>query len=74
LREHISSIFRAEKKTQARNEQEAGRLLHVGLSLDLHFDLEDGDDIPPKHQLNFTGVHGVVPQKIEYFHLDTCFL
>jgi hypothetical protein len=31
------------------------------------FDLEDGGDVPPKRQLTFNGLHGVISLKILFF-------
>jgi hypothetical protein len=40
--------------------------LHVDFLLGLFFDPEDGD-VPPKHQLTYNALHGVISQKTEVF-------
>jgi hypothetical protein len=39
-------------------------MVHSGLFLGLFFDIEYVDDVPPKRRLTFTGLHGVISQKI----------
>jgi hypothetical protein len=43
-------------------------MLHAGFLLGLIFNPEDGGRyIPPKRELAFNGVHGVISQKMELF-------
>jgi hypothetical protein len=61
FRRHISppssvSNNRRSKKPARR----AFCLFHAGFLLDLLFNPEEGDDIPPKYRLTFTGIQGVI--------------
>jgi hypothetical protein len=42
-------------------------LLHAGFLFGLFFDPENGGDVPPKSHLTFTGLRGIMSQKIELF-------
>jgi hypothetical protein len=50
-----------------RREAEFATCFHAGFLLGLFFDPEDGSDVPPKRRLTFSGVHGVISEKIILF-------